>query len=293
MPCLAHFLEQKYPGDKLRAIFRSEVLRVCSAFQASGMADPKFESELTSGSDPKFWSSLSEALIYEKLKNYQFLPRTNIGVGPDFLVSEGGRRIWIEVVCPEPTGLPEDWLEIKLGRVGTTPHNEILLRWTSAYKEKAEKLLGSSNGRTKGYLCSGIVACNDVYVIAINGCQLRHGPFSQLHGISQFPYAAEAVLPIGPYQVRIDRGTLEAVGSGHQERPFIPKPNGASVSTHAFLDPNHRMISAVWAVDFNCCGAIRNHEPSAIVHNPCAINPLTPGFLPADEEFHAISTGDD
>ena len=293
MQRLSTFLEQKYPGTEQREAFRVEVMRVCSEFVSSGMADAKFESEITGDVDGKFWSCLSEALIFEQIKDKSFPSRARIGVGPDFLITDGNRRIWIEVICPKPSGVPKDWIEIQFGKAGAVPHNEILLRWTSAFKEKAQKLSGIPNSQSSGYLAEGVVSTDDSYVIAINGCQLRHGPFSALTGISQFPYAAEAVFPIGTYQIRIDRETLKSVGSGHQERFFIPNQNGATVPTYAFLDPAYKMISAIWAVDFNGCGAIGNHQPSAIIHNPCAANPIPVGFLPANEEFHALQSGED
>jgi hypothetical protein len=57
---------------------------------------------------------------------------------PDLLVHHGGRNIWIEVICPEPVGIPMEWLQSKLDEVITLPHEAILLRWTAAIKEKAE-----------------------------------------------------------------------------------------------------------------------------------------------------------
>jgi type I restriction enzyme S subunit len=293
MQRLAMFLARKYPGTEQREAFRAEVMRVCSEFVSSGMADDKFEIEITSDMDGKFWSCLSEALIFEQIKHKIFPSRDRFGIGPDFLITAGSRRIWIEVVCPTPSGVPKDWIEIQFGQGGSVPHNEILLRWTSAFKEKAQKLLGVPDSQTSGYLAKGIVSTDDSYVIAINGCQLRHGPFAALTGVSQFPYAAEAVFPIGPYQIRIDRETLQAVGSGYQERFSISKANAATVPTHAFLDPAYKMISAIWAVDFNGCGAIGNRQPSAVIHNPCAANPIPVGFLPANEEFQALQSGED
>ncbi|OQW75203.1 MAG: hypothetical protein BVN35_08860 [Proteobacteria bacterium ST_bin11] len=290
MSRILQYLEQKYPGNSERAIFRAETIRLCQEFIQSGYADGKFEHELTSDQTSKFWSSLSEALIFEQLKGKNFLSRPNIGIGPDFLIECDGRKLWIEVICPTHSGIPDDWLNIQLDKGSSPPDTEILLRWTSAYKEKAEKLLGNPSGKPTGYLANGIVSEQDLYVIAINGCQLRHGPFSALHGMSQFPYAAEAVFPIGPYQVHLDRATMNIVGQNYQERRNIPKPKGKTVSTEAFLDPTHKMISALWAVDFDGCRILGNHQPSAILHNPCAQNPLPYGFLPSDEEFHAVAT---
>lgn len=286
-------LEFRYPGDGCLAVVRDSLQRICEEFLASGLADPKFEAELTSGSDAKFWSCVSEALIYQRLRRKTFAPRSRVGNGPDFLLELGSKRLWIEVTCPEPTGVPPDWLHIQTNSVTSVPHEAILLRWTSAIKTKAEGLVGSEDGKKPGYLQAGLVSPDDIYVIAINGCQMRHGPFSSLHGISQFPYAAEAVFPIGPYQIQIDRETLKTVGSGHLHRLAIKKLNGSSVPTHAFLDPRNQMVSAIWAVDFTGFGAIGNPEPSALIHNPSALNPLPRGFLPVDYEYEATPLGDE
>jgi hypothetical protein len=270
-----------------------ELLRVCGSFVNSGYADPKFEAELTGESDGKFWSCVSEAMIYDQIIDKKFLPRSAVGYGPDFLLADGETRVWLEVICPEPMGLPLDWTEIEFGTVFSTPHEAILLRWTSAIKDKTDKLVGSGDGKIKGYLNAGCVEKDDVYVIVVNGCRLRHGPFSQLLGVSQFPYAVEAVFPVGPYKIIIDKNTLECVGDGYHERFHIPKPNGAAVPSYAFLDSRYNMVSAIWAVDFNGSSVIGGHEPSALVHNPNAVNRLRQGFLPTDEEFIATPFGDD
>lgn len=293
MSRIAHCLELRYPGDGRRAEMRETLRRICEDFLASGLADKKFESELTSGSDAKYWSCLSEALIFQRLRGKVFAARSNVGNGPDFLLEFESKRIWIEVTCPEPTGIPSNWLQIQTSSVTSLPHEAILLRWTSAIKTKADGLLGGSDGTELGYLQTGLVSSDDIYVIAVNGCQMRHGPFPSLHGISQFPYAAEAVFPIGPYQLQIDKETHEIIGRGHQHRLEITKPNGSPVSTHTFLDPRYQMVSALWAVDFTGFGAIGNAEPSALIHNPKAINPLPRGFLVVDEEYEAMPLGDD
>lgn len=287
MRSIASCLERRFPSDGRQALVREALHRACSEFVASGLADRKFEIELTGDSDNKFWSCISEALVFDRLRDKLVTSRSNVGLGPDFLVEVGPQRMWVEVICPAPAGVPANWLDIQINQVTSTPHEAILLRWTAAIKEKTEKLVGSLDGRVRGYLEQGVVAPNDIYVIAVNGCRLRHGPFPALLGISQFPYAAEAVFPIGPYQIRIDRESMKTVGHGHQQRFTIMKPNGASVPCHAFLDPLYKPVSAIWAVDFNGCGVIGNPEPSALIHNPNAINPLPQGFLQADNEFMA------
>lgn len=285
-------LEKRFPGNHSRTIaVREHIRKAVVEFVDSGLADSKFVSELTSGSDQKFSACVSEALIAARLRDKQFGMRKTVGAGPDFLVMDGSRKVWIEVICPEPISVPPDWLDPKAGEAINFPHEAILLRWTSAIKAKAEMLVGSEDGTRMGYLNSGVVDREDAYVIAVNGCQLRSGPFPALFGISQFPFAAEAVFPVGPYQLRIDRDTLKIVDRGHQHRPFVLNRNRAKVPALVFLDPRFNAVSAIWALDLNGGSAIGNSEPSAVVHNPNALNPVPMGFLPADHEYAAISKG--
>lgn len=290
---LAH-IEKRFPSEHPHTVaVRQHLASACVEFVDRGLADPKFVSELASGSNQKFWACVSEALVADRLRDKNFGARETRGEGPDFLVMAGSRRVWIEVVCPEPVHVSPNWLNPQSGGVVNFPHEEILLRWTSAIKAKAEALIGSADGKQEGYLNSGVVAPDDAYVIAVNGCQLRSGPFPALVGISQFPFAAEAVFPIGPYQLRIDRETLKVVERGHQHRPYVLNKNGAKVPAYTFLDPRFNPVSAIWAVDLNGGSAIGNREPTAVVHNPNATNPVPLGFLPADDEYVAVAEGDE
>lgn len=143
------------------------------------------------------------------------------------------------------------------------------------------------------YLDRGLVEPNDAYVIAVNSCQLRNWQFPTLYGISQFPFAVETVFRVDPYQLRLDRNTLEIVERGHQHRPYIINKNDAQVPTYVFLDPRLRHISAIWAVDFNGKTEIGGSDQMVVVHNPNAINPIPIGFLPAENEYVATPSGSD
>lgn len=287
-------IEKRFPGNHPRRVAIREYLAgACEHLVNRSLDDPTFVSELTSGSDQKFWARVSEALIADRLRDKEFGTRVKRGVGPDFLVMNGTQKVWIEVVCPEPVGIPSDWLDPSSGSVVDFPHEEILLRWTSAVKAKAEALIGSADGKQVGYANSGLVAPDDAYVIAVNGCLLRGGRISALTGISQFPFAAEAVFPIGPYQLRIDRETLQVIDRSHQYRPHVLNQNGAKVPAYTFLDPRFSRISAIWAVDLDGGSAIGNSEPMIIVHNPNATNRIPLGFLPTDDEYEAVFEVDD
>lgn len=288
---IENFLQRRYPGSGRRQVWRDELANACNSFVKSGLADAKFTQELCSGSEQKFWSCVSEALLAEHLRKAGLDPAPSRGGGPDFLVVENRRKIWIEVICPEPIGVPSEWLTIESGNVVDFPHEQIILRWTSAIKEKAEKLIGSTDGSVKGYIEKGIVKPEDAYVIAVNGRQLRKGPFPALFGISQFPFAVEAVFAVGPYQIQINRNTLEQIDAGYQHRPLISKPKGAPVPAYTFLDVRFQPISAIWAVDVDGTSVIGNSEPMAVIHNPNALNPIPIGLLPAHDEYVATPIG--
>ncbi len=284
---IENYLSHRYPGEGKVLTVRNAIAGACNNFVKSGLADNKFINELCSGSNPKFWACLSEALLAEYLFNAGIKPTSLGDNGPDFLVIDNGKKIWIEVTCPEPKGLPTEWTTPELGTVWDFPHKEILLRWTSSIKEKAEKLLGTHDGKKKGYISKEIVAPEDAYIIAINGRQLRNGQFSELCGISQFPFAAEAVFSIGPYQIKLDKKTLEKTSADYQHRPLIQKSKGMPVPAYTFLDPRYKPISAIWAVDVDGTSSIGNLEPLTVIHNPNATNPIPTGFIPARDEYVA------
>lgn len=205
--------------------------------------------------------------------------------GPDFFITKDQKKIWIEVITPKPEGLPKEWLaRDNNGKVIEYPNDKILLRWTSAIKEKKEKL--------EGYLKNGTVSQDDVYVIAVNGVNLRDGfNFPKPEGISQYPFAVEAMFGLGAQQIHINRETLKAEGSSHIMRTTVPKNEAATVPVGAFIDPEKinlvasTNISAVWALDIDEMCLVRDSGPTSVVHNPLAKNPLEVGFLPAYSEY--------
>ena len=262
---------------------------VCNRFIASGVADHDFLSELCSGAEPRFWQRFTEAALTCEVLDAG-LAITPSRIGPDLCIEHGDRRIWVEFICPEPVGIPADWLAHESGICHDFPHVPMLLRWTSAIKEKSEKLLG---GQCRaGYLAKGIVGPGDSYVIAVNGRRLR-GAFASLNGISQFPFAVEAAFAIGPYQLHIDRESLLTVKENYQHRPYLKKSTGADVPAYTFLDERFAAVSAIWATDFDDCSVLGNQMALAIVHNPLATHPLPVNLLPAWSEYVATAVQND
>jgi hypothetical protein len=287
-------LSSRYPGEFERTVaVREFIERICCRYIELGLADPNFERDLCSGNDARYWQRLSEALLaHEFLEiGLDLRPSRN---GPDLLLQHERRKIWIEVICPEPAGVPTEWLQSKLGEVITLPHEAILLRWTAAIKEKAEKLLGNADKGIAGYIDKGVVAAEDSYVVAVNSRLLRgQSCFASITGISQWPFAVEAVFAVGPFAIQIDKRSLKATESRHQHRPIIKKPSGASVPADTFFDPRFRHVSAIFAADLDGSHIIGNAKPTAVIHNPNAENPVPPGLLPVYWDYVALEHGND
>lgn len=277
--------------------FREAATALCQTFFAEGLGDADTHTRLHKRQ--YFWQVFSEMLAANALWSADLKPMHPGSTGPDFLIDHEGQRIWIEVICPEATdSIPPSWFEDGLKHL---PHQEILLRWTNAIDSKTKALIGSD--RNEGYLKKGIVHHGDAYVIAVNGRLLR-GVIPQLEGISQLPFAVEAVFPVGPMSVRVTpigppelpAQDFEFSDAFHSERMKIPKTRSdgeiVHVPTTAFLNPAFAAVSAMWALDLGENALSDGRSPMAVVHNPLATNPVPCGLLPAYSEFVAVDNGD-
>ncbi|WP_417433471.1 hypothetical protein [Hoeflea sp.] len=291
---LKEAIENRYPGvNEQVVLLREKLFAACQHYIDAGLGDQNAERRLCSTDNPTYWQQLSEILVAHQLQLAELCfhhPKE----GPDFCVQHEGRRIWIEVITPTPANVPEAWLAPANGSVRDFPHEAILLRWTAAIKEKAEKLLGNDRG-FRGYLTTGIVAADDAYVIAINPRLLRGfgGAFDCIDGISQFPFAVEATFAVGPLQVRINRETLEGSPPEHQRRMLISKSIGKAVPADTFLDQRFIPISAIWAIDADEGTLMGKIPRSAVVHNPLTTNPVPIGLLPSQDEYIARTLDDE
>lgn len=267
-----------------------------------GLKDKKFDQDFTDGRDDHFFACLWEMLLASHLKNIR-LDVSSADEGPDFRISRSDQTIWIEAICPSPSGLPDEWLrKSKPGevRVWSLPHEEMVLRWTAALKEKKEKLTGRPERdrvtgkkiERQGYVDKGIVGPADPYVIAVSSCRLSRLESDCHIGISQLPFAVEAVFPVGPIEVVINRKTMETVDTRHGHRSYIRKPSGAEVPTDSFLNPAYAQVSAVLGSPAGLYAACGASTPIAVVHNPLAKNRLPVGILGADQEYVAEDRGD-
>ena len=267
------FLDERYASAPH---YKSCVLMAWEKFLSLDLASEHFVTELTSGSKAKLLQRVWEMMVARHLDGLGH-KITTAAKGPDFKFEHEGRSYWVECVSPEPMGVPEDYLEGPNPgefKVGDVPHEEVRRRWITAVDEKAKKL--------KKYRSDGIVGDQDGYVIAVNGCQLGALPIH--HGLSQLPYAVEAVYPAGPITVPVDKAT-GAFGKAFIGTQWsIKSANGEPVPTSMFVNKENAAVSAVIASSSD-----RSEEPILpldVVHNNFAAVPVPRGlFGPKADEW--------
>lgn len=282
---------------------RSNLVQTLSAlfdqFHLLRLADHHFALQLARGAEVVHHQRLAEMLLAKHLLDHGFA-LSSASVGPDFRATKDGRSLWIELVTPEPKGIDPEWLSAAPSEgVWSFPHEAIALRYTSALKEKHEKLMGVK-GKRPGYLAQGIVAPGEPYVIAINQ-HLLHGRYHALEGISQVPVAGEVVYSIGPQQLHLNPSTGRVVGADHAYRPSLNKirPAGGCVGVPAdsFLNPAYAAVSGVWALDLQEAALLPSAatEPpvvhlAAMIHNMNATARVHPHLLPSQADWIGTAT---
>jgi type I restriction enzyme S subunit len=283
MPTIPEFLRARFPDPQ----FSNHYIDLFGEYLDSGLAPPNVEAEIMTG-DRGLYAHVWEAMLYRHLRLLGFgFHKGNVRRagqrGPDFGIIHEGRTLWIEAIVASPEGIPDDYLRPPAPgefRAGSFPHQQILLRWTSALRDKRAKL--------QRYVADAVIPNTEATVIAVNGCRTT-GLGYQDNGITQLPFAVEAVFPVGPLAVRVNRNDGRVVGDGfHTARFTIEKPNGAHVPTDSFLNPEYANVSAI----LDCS---RSHMcyglPLAVVHNTLARVPLPHGLLGADKEYVADDEG--
>ena len=285
MSWISEVLEKRFPNNAVAPAHFGELL---VAYEASRLAPPNFRQEVSSG-ERGLRAHIWEAMLYRYFSDLGFEFRRDMVLksgqqGPDFGLLYDGTTIWVEAIVPEPVGIPAEYLRTpKLGEVilKTVPHQEKLLRWTAALKEKREKF--------QRYVENRIILATDPTVIAINGCRLADWSVDD-DGISRMPLAVEATFPVGPIAVPISRDGRVDGEARRIPRYSIENANGAEVRTDNFLNPLYANVSAViGTVKWDMLKPL----PLTLVHNPLATVALTGKIFGSTKEYVADDQGDE
>ena len=201
-------------------------------------------SQLVNDDDEQFWQRLWELKLGShllRLGHKTHSPKK----GPDFRFEVDGLTVWVEAISPGARDIPTAWFDRPKDSKGityNTPNSEMLLRWTSAFRNKRAKF--------EGYAVEGITAPGEACIIAINGGQLTDF-WPAPYGISQTPWCVEVVFPVGPLQAEFFSGRADTRWS-HVERHEVPNKNGSSVELYPFITPECSGISALVSCVVGC-----------------------------------------
>ncbi|MGX1587877.1 hypothetical protein [Brevundimonas diminuta] len=193
--------------------------------------DDNFKDQFARATHDRFF----ELRLADALAAHGFVLEPAAEGRPDFATRlADGRRLWVEAVSlswGRPDN-PDRAPELREG-LQPAPIRQVLLRKTSALKEKRDKF--------RGYLEAGVVQPDDVCVIAMSS----GGLYPHVEGAG-LPRIVSAVLPFGDELITLDRATGEVIAISHERRAELVKANGAAVPTTAFETPEeYGGISAI------------------------------------------------
>jgi hypothetical protein len=232
------------------------------------LADRHFKTEIRTRFSPRFWELYlgSAFKVFAKEFNWEISSEDD---GPDILIHNGSQRIWIEAITLTNGEQGKNSFVPAETESGWIPDDQIISRFTSA--------LESKHAQYQKYLEKSLIGPEDAFIIAFNASSLY---FQRIVARDDVPRFIKAVLPIGPFQVTIDRATRQILGTGNASRFEIQRQNAGSIPVSAFLKDSYSGISALM-----CSHADLNYfdHPLGIdfqvLHNPKSRNPIPQGMI--------------
>lgn len=243
-------------------------------------ADHHFLTEIRRDFSARFWEMYLTCALLEKAPEHGY-SLTCPKPGPDICLDLRGDRIWIEAVVATngAPGQPDTLIEPSSG--GRLPEDKIVLRYTTAIRDKYVKYLR--------YLRMGLVHREDAYVIAVNRSGLA---YRWVQAAIDLPRFLKAVYPIGELEVLIDRNELRISGMQNRSRFFISKANKSDVPVQAFVDRRWRGLSAILCSDVDVGSSkLPLGYDLEIAYNPLSRCPLARGIIPSAREWWAKLDG--
>jgi len=239
-----------------RPEWRTFVNELWSRYHDLGLEDPHFREDARNHFLERFWEMYLAVTLWER----GFKLTRVEDEGPEFYFEYNSRKVWVEAVAPGPGEGKDRVPETSDGE--TVPTEKIILRFTNVLAEKRNKYC---KARKKG-----IIAPDDLYVLAINSRGIPDAPFG-----NTMPFFVQAFLPVGNRAVLIDTETKEVVERFYQKRENVIKVNEAPVSTTAFLNPEFSFIAAIVHSGVDWANHPANlGEEFIILHNPTAAPPF-------------------
>lgn len=238
-------------------------------------ADKNFIDEFKKQFTQRAW----ELHLGSTLLNRGYILESKTPSGPDFKISHKDINIWIEAIAVKKgygkDKVPDLEAEGEIVVIDV-PEKEMMMRLTSALKEKYRKYLQ--------YLENGQIKETDPFVIAIDRSDLKHLD-------AQIPLILKCLFAIGYQVLFIKNGKPKPKieGSTWSSRDKINKANGSEIPLLFFRDATYKGISAVIYCVYDILNSPK--DPShmgnnfVLVYNPFAKNPLPDNFFEFGETW--------
>lgn len=223
------------------------------------LADPNFLTDAKNHFLQRFW----EMYVACSLIHHGFDLHRVGSEGPEFYFLHEGRQIWVEAIAPGPGNGPDRVPEIDYGEMHLVPTEKILLRFTSALREK--------NRQYHAAIKKGILQQGDSVLLAVNCRGIPYAPNG-----AEMPYIVKAFLPFGALAFTIGTQTDKVLESFNQFRPEVRKENSSPVATTSFLSPEFASFVAVLHSAVDCANyPDKLGGDFMVLHNPSSTHPLS------------------
>ncbi len=194
------FSDDINPSDELYRVIRDE--NRCAKFKSymeklwgiyHPYADSDFPKQLAHDFHARFWEMYLACTLIDN--SFKIVPKRTKAKGPDIKIDHASTTIWVEAVTltSGDSNRPDSVPNLQMGVAQQVPDDKIILRYRSAIYDKFKKYCE--------YLKEGIIREKDCYIIALNGCKIRHGD-------REPPRIVRSVLPFGWEVVTLNTSVL-------------------------------------------------------------------------------------
>jgi len=205
---------------------------------------------------------------------------------------EGGRRLLVEVVTPQPPP-PATWTEEEVNgftirSADGSSKEAALLRLTAGFAEKARII--------RQAIAEGHATSNDFKIIAISGLRISQETPIAVHASGMPPDFARAFLPIGHLFVPIslDQRSAEIQWGEFQHRfsDEISKPEGKAVQRDAFVSGDFPHVDAIAYSEVHTDDLQNIRHQIGVLHNPTSQYPYERPALRMGTEYFGKLDGE-
>jgi type I restriction enzyme S subunit len=239
------FIDTVVPSDETYRIVRDEERGEKYKSNMEGLwkiyrpyADDDYREQLAQDFHGRFWEMYLTCTLIEK--SYGVVPKRTRSLGPDVLIEDSSRRIFVEAVTPSagddtnPDQVPE--FKANTFRAERVPDDQITLRYCGSISDKYKKY--------ESYVEKGIISPSDLYIVALNSCKIRVGTIDS-RDEGDLPRIVRAVLPVGPLQATIGTSPNPTVQWQYQYRPSLSRAGGSTVPTDQFMKEEYAGMSGI------------------------------------------------